>query len=286
MSIESTENLIDLALREDIGGRDLLAELFPPHQKGAAQIIAKESAIICGTKFVDAIFHQLDQQVSIDWQVQDGAKVAANQIVCLLTGPLYALLQGERTALNFLQTLSGTATLTSRAVAKLAGTNALLLDTRKTLPGLRLAQKYAVRCGGGHNHRFGLYDKILLKDNHIAAVGSITSAVALAAKKVPGYAIEIEVKNLLELKEALYTDVTIIMLDNFTPNLVVEAVKLKKKTRPLDVKLEASGGISMDNLRDFALTGVDYISLGFITKNVQATDFSMLFDAIKKNVYG
>jgi nicotinate-nucleotide pyrophosphorylase (carboxylating) len=264
--------IINLALEEDIGKKDITASLIPADTFVKAQIICQQKAVICGRAFVDAIFAKIDPKIKIIWQVKDGAMVHTKKVLCELTGPARSLLTGERTALNFLQTLSSTATLTSQLVAKLKGTKTKLLDTRKTLPGLRLAQKYAVKCGGGHNHRLGLYDAILLKENHIAACGSIIKAVTKAKKLYPKKSIEIEVKNLGELREALATPVNIVMLDNFTLKAIREAVKINDNK----VKLEASGGVKAKNISRLAKTGVDYISVGAITKTVIPIELSLL----------
>ena len=265
--------IINLALQEDIGGKDITASLIPHNTLSAAHIICQQKAIICGTNFVDAIFAKIDPKIKITWLIEDGTWARSKKILCKLEGPARSLLTGERTALNFLQTLSSTATLTSQFVAKLKGTKTKLLDTRKTLPGLRLAQKYAVKCGGGHNHRLGLYDAILIKENHITACGSITNAVAKAKKLYPNKIIEIEVRSLDELREALTTKTNIIMLDNFTLKTIHSAVKINNGK----VKLEVSGGVNLKNIRSFAKTGVDYISVGAITKTVIPIELSMLF---------
>lgn len=266
--------LIDSALQEDIDRGDITAKLISKTAQSHAHIISQQTAIICGIDFVTAVFAKIDPKIKITWLVQDGTRVSANQCLCKLVGPTRSLLTGERTALNFLQTLSSTATLTHQFVSKIKGTKTIILDTRKTLPGLRLAQKYAVICGGGRNHRFGLYDAILIKENHIAACGSITHAVNKAKKLYPKKTIEVEVRNLKELREALETCVDIIMLDNFTPKAVNDAVHISKGR----AKLEASGGINLKNIRAFAKTGVDFISVGALTKTVIPIELSMLID--------
>lgn len=265
------------ALEEDVGSGDITASLIPAAQKAQAHVLTREAAIVCGCAWVDEVFQQLDPTVKIQWQVKDGDHVLPNQTLCELKGPARTLLSGERVALNFLQTLSATATATHRYVELLKGLSTKLLDTRKTLPGWRHAQKYAVCCGGGHNHRMGLYDAFLIKENHIASCGSITHAIQEARKNYPGKVIEVEVENQEELNEALENKVEIILLDNFSLAQLKQAVAKVND----QCKLEASGGIDASNLREVALTGVDYISVGAITKNIQAIDLSMQFEAIK-----
>ncbi|MCX7036681.1 MAG: carboxylating nicotinate-nucleotide diphosphorylase [Proteobacteria bacterium] len=273
---------IERALAEDVGGGDVTAALIPATTNATATLLSREAAVLCGTAWVDETFRQLDPSVQILWHAQDGDLVAANTVLCELSGPARALLTGERTALNFLQTLSGTATITRRHVDAVAGTGCRILDTRKTLPGLRLAQKYAVRCGGGHNHRLGLYDMVLLKENHIMAAGSVAAALAAARANAPGVPIEIEVETLEELRAALAAGPDIIMLDEFNDALMREAVALVHATtyRP---KLEASGGVDLDSLRRIASTGVDYISIGSLTKHVRALDLSLRFKLLPSN---
>ncbi len=270
------------ALAEDVGGGDVTAALIPVTTHATATLLSREAAVLCGTAWVDETFRQLDPSVQIHWHAQDGDLVAADTVLCELSGPARALLTGERTALNFLQTLSGTATITRRYVDAVAGTGCRILDTRKTLPGLRLAQKYAVRCGGGHNHRLGLYDMVLLKENHIMAAGSVAAALAAARASAPGVPIEIEVETLEELRAALAAGPDIIMLDEFNDALMREAVALVHATthRP---KLEASGGVDLDSLRRIASTGVDYISIGSLTKHVRALDLSLRFKLLPSN---
>lgn len=273
---------IERALAEDVGGGDVTAALIPVTTNATATLLSREAAVLCGTAWVDETFRQLDPSVQILWHAQDGDLVAANTVLCELSGPARAMLTGERTALNFLQTLSGTATITRRHVDAVAGTGCRILDTRKTLPGLRLAQKYAVRCGGGHNHRLGLYDMVLLKENHIMAAGSVAAALAAARANAPGVPIEIEVETLEELRAALAAGPDIIMLDEFNDALMREAVALVHATthRP---KLEASGGVDLDSLRRIASTGVDYISIGSLTKHVRALDLSLRFKLLPSN---
>ena len=263
------------ALIEDLGKThsDPSAALIPENKILRAEIICREAAVICGRAWFDEILHQLDDAIDIDWKIKEADQVAADTLICCLHGSARHLLSAERTALNFLQTLSATATQTQYYVNAIVNTGAQLLDTRKTLPGLRLAQKYAVRCGGGNNHRLGLYDMIMLKENHIIAAGSITQAVAQAKSRFPGIEIEVEVETLKELEEALNTKVTRILLDNMELETLHTAVKLAAGRTPL----EASGGVELDTIRDIALSGVDYISTGAITKHVQAIDLSMRF---------
>jgi len=268
-------NDVTRALAEDLGSGDITALLIPPSSQARATVISREQAVVCGTAWFDAVFHAIDPQVRIEWRVQDGDDVEPGTTLCALSGPARTLLSGERTALNFLQTLSGTANRTQRYVAAVAGTGADILDTRKTLPGLRLAQKYAVRCGGGHNHRMGLYDAVLIKENHIVAAGSIAQAVTTARSVAAGKSVEVEVETLAELQEALAAAADIILLDNFTPEHLAEAVAINRGR----AKLEASGGITLDNIRRIAATGVDYISVGSITKDLQSVDLSMRFRA-------
>ncbi len=263
------------ALAEDLGTdrNDPSAALIPTNKILRAEIICRETAIICGRPWFDEVMYQLDNAINIDWQIKEGDQVAANSPVCYLHGSARHLLSAERTALNFLQTLSATASQTHRYVHAIVGSGSQLLDTRKTLPGLRLAQKYAVRCGGGNNHRIGLFDMIMLKENHIIASGSITQAVKQAKELNPDIAIEIEVETLAELEEALDADITRILLDNMDLENLRRAVKLAAGRTPL----EASGGVELETIREIALTGVDYISTGAITKHVRAIDLSMRF---------
>ena len=264
------------ALAEDVGAGDLTADLIPANIRAQAQVITREEAVLCGQAWFEEVFRSLDKRVRVEWLARDGERVRANQILCTLEGPARALLTGERTALNFLQTLSGTATVTRRYVDAVQGTRAQILDTRKTLPGLRGAQKYAVRCGGGQNHRMGLYDAILIKENHIAAAGSVSAAVRAARAAAPGgTTVEVEVENLEQLKEALAAGTDRLLLDNFSLKRLREAVHETAGR----AKLEASGGITLENLRTIAETGVDYISIGALTKHVRAVDLSLRFMA-------
>jgi nicotinate-nucleotide pyrophosphorylase (carboxylating) len=258
------------ALAEDIGSGDVTAALLPDGP-GCGYVIAKEAAVIAGRPWFDACFHAIDPQVRIDWKVSEGEQVTANTVVCTLAGRSRALVSGERCALNFLQTLSGTATRTAEYVAALAGTRTRVLDTRKTLPGLRLAQKYAVRVGGGVNHRLGLYDAVMLKENHIHAAGSIAAAAALAKSRYPDLPLIIEVETLAELEQALATGCTRILVDDFSLADLREAVRRADGRVPLEV----SGGVELARLREIAATGVDFVSVGALTKHVRAVDFSL-----------
>ncbi len=261
------------ALAEDIGPGDLTAALIPETAEAEATVISRESAVLCGAAWFDAVFQQLDPRIRIDWRAADGDRIEPDQLLCSLHGPARPLLTGERTALNFLQLLSGTATLARRFADAVAGTGATILDTRKTLPGLRLAQKYAVRCGGCQNHRIGLFDAVLIKENHIMAAGSINNAITAARRLHPHVTVEVEVETLAELQEALGAWPDIVMLDNFALAAMTEAVKLADRR----VKLEASGNVNFATVREIAETGVDYISIGGLTKDVRAVDLSMRF---------
>ncbi|VXB29159.1 quinolinate phosphoribosyltransferase [Pseudomonas sp. 8AS] len=259
------------ALHEDIGSGDITAQLIPAERQARATIITRESAVIAGTAWVDEVFRQLDSRVSVRWQVADGERASANQALFHLEGPARALLSGERSALNFLQSLSAVATRSQHFADMVRGTAVKLLDTRKTLPGLRLAQKYAVTCGGCHNHRIGLYDAFLIKENHIAACGGIAQAIASARQIAPGKPVEVEVESLAELQQALDAGANIIMLDELSLGDMRTAVSLTAGR----AKLEASGGINESTLRTIAETGVDYISIGSLTKDIKAIDLSM-----------
>lgn len=265
---------VQTALEEDIGTGDLTALLVPAEQTAEATIIVRESAIICGLAWVNACFQQVDANITLNWLVSEGEKVQANQTLCKIKGLARSLLTAERCALNFLQTLSATATETRKYVDAIAGTHAKILDTRKTIPNLRLAQKYAVTIGGGHNQRLALYDGILIKENHIAAAGNIHAVMHAAIALNTGKNIQIEVENLGELKQALDAGASSILLDNFSLDLLSEAVTINAASGKNAV-LEASGGISLENVRKIALTGVDRISIGSLTKNIQAIDLSM-----------
>ncbi len=266
------------ALREDLSGsvnpeRDITAQLLPANKQGSAIIITRESGVFCGQRWLNEVFIQISNQVKVRWQVSDGDHVNANQILCHLIGPARALLTGERTALNFIQTLSGVATEVRHYAELLSGTQTYLLDTRKTLPGLRTALKYAVLCGGGTNHRLGLSDAFLIKENHIIACGSIKNAVEKALRKNLDVPIEVEVESIDELQEALAAGASIVMLDNFTVEKVYQAVE-KTQGR---ASLEVSGNVTKEMLRTYAETGVNYISVGALTKNIIALDLSMRF---------
>ena len=280
MSIENTlpeafiNSQVKLALLEDIGQQDLTADLIPAETHMTAQLITREDAVLCGRQWFQSVFNQLDPQVELAWSAADGDVLKANDVICRLSGPARSILTGERTAMNFLQTLSATASMAKRYADAVAGLNVHVLDTRKTLPGWRQAQKYAVRCGGCYNHRFGLYDGILIKENHINAAGSIRSAVTNAKSLHPGVAVEVEVENLTELAEALDAGADIILLDNFELELLKQAVMFTQK-RAL---LEASGGVSLSSIRAIAETGVDRISVGALTKDIIAVDLSLRYE--------
>jgi nicotinate-nucleotide pyrophosphorylase (carboxylating) len=265
------------ALSEDIGSGDLTASLVDADEIVGASIIARESLILCGHPWVDEVFSQLDESIVIDWYIGDAQSAEADDVVCKLVGPARTLLTGERTALNFLQTLSATATTTARYVKAIDGTGARILDTRKTIPGLRLAQKYAVTCGGGANHRVGLFDAILIKENHIKSAGSITAALRSAESLNADVLIEVEVESHDELLEALDAGAGRILLDNFSIAQLQQAVKTNESYGYTAAELEASGNITLASIREIAETGVDYISTGALTKNIDAIDFSMLF---------
>lgn len=265
------------ALTEDVGSGDLTAALIDGDEVVGASIIAREPLVLAGHPWANEVFRQLDERVQLDWYIEDGQDAQADEVICKLVGPARALLTGERSALNFLQTLSATATSTAAFVAAVAGTPAKVLDTRKTLPGLRQAQKYAVRCGGGHNHRSGLYDAILVKENHIRSAGSITEALRRAKTAASDVLIEVEVESLDELREALDAGAERILLDNFPIAALREAVDINAAYGYVGAELEASGNVSLETIREIADTGVDYISTGAITKNIRAVDLSMLF---------
>ncbi|MFG0832413.1 carboxylating nicotinate-nucleotide diphosphorylase [Aeromonas bivalvium] len=276
------------ALLEDLGGAltaqnqpdasaDITAQLIPADRQASARVITREAGVFCGKAWVDEVFAQLGGEVKVEWKVQDGDLLSPDQELFRLHGPARVLLTGERNALNFVQTLSGVATITARYVAELAGTQCRLLDTRKTLPGLRDAQKYAVTCGGGKNHRIGLYDAYLIKENHILACGGIVEAVDEARRLNPGKPVEVEVESLAELGQALDAGVDIIMLDNFDVPMMGEAVALNAGRGERRARLEVSGNVTLATLAEFAATGVDYISVGALTKHVRALDLSMRF---------
>jgi nicotinate-nucleotide pyrophosphorylase (carboxylating) len=262
---------IETALAEDVGSGDVTGLLVPENQSVKAQVIVREEAVLCGAPWFAGVMQRLDDRISIQWQYAEGAHMVAGSPVCVIDAPARALLTGERSALNFLQLLSGCATATRRYVDLVAGTRAAILDTRKTLPGMRLAQKYAVRVGGGYNQRLALYDGILIKENHIAASGGIRAAMGAASSLNSGVPIQIEVENLDELQEAIAAGATSILLDNFATETMRDAVRIADG-RAL---LEASGGINRDTVRAIAETGVDRISIGSLTKDVAATDYSL-----------
>ncbi|CNG33918.1 TPA: carboxylating nicotinate-nucleotide diphosphorylase [Yersinia enterocolitica] len=272
------------ALSEDLGGevnadRDLTAQLLPASKQAEATVITREAGVFCGQRWLNEVFIQLGAQVSVKWEVKDGDELVADQVLCHLTGPARILLTGERTALNFLQTLSGVATEVSRYVTALSGLHTQLLDTRKTVPGLRTALKYAVLCGGGNNHRLGLSDAFLIKENHIIAAGSIKEAVAKAFWIHADVPVEVEVESLDELQQALEAGADIIMLDNFTIPMMREAVNMRDELAKTQssAQLEVSGNVTLETLRSYAETGIDFISVGALTKHITALDLSMRF---------
>ncbi len=270
---EHIQQDVKIMLSEDVGTGDLTAFLVPQDRQILARVICREQAVICGIAWFNEVFTQLDAGVKIDWNVHDGDAMLPGQEICRLRGSAASILTGERSALNLLQTLSGTATLTARFKSAIADTGVNILDTRKTIPGLRLAQKYAVLCGGGKNHRKGLYDAILIKENHILATGSVAAVVQKAQQIAPDVKIEVEVENLSQLEEALEAGAKQVLLDNFDLQTLRRAVQLNAG----QARLEASGGINLDTVRQIAETGVDDISVGGLTKDLQAVDFSMRF---------
>ncbi|HHQ4625947.1 TPA: carboxylating nicotinate-nucleotide diphosphorylase [Aeromonas veronii] len=281
---QDVSRAVRAALLEDLGNAlttldqpdasaDITAQLIPADRMASARVITREAGVFCGQPWVDEVFVQLGGDVKVDWKVQDGEVLSPNQELFRLHGPARLLLTGERNALNFVQTLSGVATLTARYVAELEGTDCRLLDTRKTIPGLRTAQKYAVTCGGGKNHRIGLYDAYLIKENHILACGGIAEAINEARHLNPGKPVEVEVESLAELEQALVAKADIVMLDNFDVAMMREAVAINQGR----AKLEVSGNVTLDTLAEFAATGVDFISVGALTKHVRALDLSMRF---------
>lgn len=269
---------VSSALAEDIGTGDITAMLIAASSTASASIISRESAVLCGIPWANEVIRQLDPAISADWQAADGDAIIGNQMLVRLHGPARSLLTAERTILNYLQTLSGTATLSRYYAGLVAHTAARLLDTRKTLPGLRSAQKYAVRTGGCFNHRMGLHDAFLIKENHISACGSIANAVSQAQQIAPGKPIEVEVETMDEMQQAMSAGADIIMLDNFTESDMRVAVALNRNRGDKASKLEASGGINRNNLASIAATGVDFISIGALTKDVRAIDLSMRFE--------
>lgn len=281
---QDVSRAVRAALLEDLGdaltaldqpdaSADITAQLIPADRISSARVITREAGVFCGQPWVDEVFVQLGGEVKVEWKVQDGEVISPNQELFRLHGPARLLLTGERNALNFVQTLSGVATLTARYVAELEETDCRLLDTRKTIPGLRTAQKYAVTCGGGKNHRIGLYDAYLIKENHILACGGIAEAINEARHLNPGKPVEVEVESLAELEQALTANADIVMLDNFDVAMMREAVGINQGR----AKLEVSGNVTLDTLEEFAATGVDFISVGALTKHVRALDLSMRF---------
>jgi nicotinate-nucleotide pyrophosphorylase (carboxylating) len=282
---EDLPEQVEAALREDLGSGDITAELVPEAQRVTGRVISREPAVLCGRPWAEETFRRLDAGVELTWRARDGEQVPAGAVIFEIEGRARPILTGERTALNFLQLLSATATQTSRFVAAVAGTGCTVLDTRKTLPGLRTAQKYAVRCGGGQNHRLGLYDMVLIKENHIAAAGSITAAIRAARRVAKGRArVEVEVESLAELEEALRAGPDIVLLDDFSLADLTAAVSLNRERAKAGtpgvppVALEASGSVSLETVRAIAATGVDFVSAGSLTKNVRAIDLSMRLD--------
>jgi nicotinate-nucleotide pyrophosphorylase (carboxylating) len=265
---------VEIALREDIGSGDVTAQLVPITQKVRGRVITREDAVLCGQPWVTETFRTLDPDTRLKWHVSDGARMTAGQVVFEIEGRARPVLTGERTALNFLQLLSATATKARQYIDAVAGTGCIILDTRKTIPGLRSAQKYAVRCGGAQNHRIGLYDMVLIKENHIAAAGSLSGAISTARRTAPGLQVEVEVESLAELEEALAAQPDIIMLDDFSRADMEAAVSLNRSHRR-PVKLEASGSVTLETVCTIAATGIDYVSVGSLTKNVRAVDLSM-----------
>ena len=274
ITAEYIAKVVTQALAEDIASGDITAELIGADVQASGRIVTREDGILCGTAFALEAFQQIDPSCDVEWAAQDGDAIAAGSLVCTLSGPARALLTGERTALNFLQLLSGTASTAGQYAARVAHTGVKLLDTRKTVPGLRLAQKYAVTCGGCYNHRIGLFDAFLIKENHISAAGSIAEAVAAARDVAPDKPVEVEVENEAELEQALTAGAARIMLDNFTLEALRDAVSQTAGT----AELEASGNVTDETLVAIAETGVDFISIGALTKHVRALDLSMRID--------
>lgn len=267
------EDNVAAALREDIGSGDITAQLIPEDAIALASVITREACVLCGMDWFEEVFRQLDEEIFIEWNADDGDTLAADDTLCSISGSARAILTGERTALNFIQLLSATATRAAEYAAAVAGTGAIVLDTRKTIPGLRLAQKYAVSCGGCDNHRLGLYDAILIKENHIAAHGSIAGAVEEAQFLYPDTMIEVEVENLNEFEQALQAGASRVLLDNFSLDDLRAAVKLNAGK----IELEASGGVNLKTINAIANTGVTFISTGALTKDIKAIDLSMRF---------
>ncbi|MCC6203082.1 MAG: carboxylating nicotinate-nucleotide diphosphorylase [Gammaproteobacteria bacterium] len=272
--LATIDTIVRLAIAEDVGSGDVTAAIIPPDHVSTAHVLTREDCVLCGRPWFDRVFALIDPAITITWLHAEGDEISADTRLCRLQGPTRGLLTGERTALNFLQTLAATATETRRYARQLEGCSTRLLDLRKTIPGLRHAQKYAVAIGGGSNHRIGLYDAILLKENHIAAAGSITAAITACRRLHPGWPIEVEVETLDEVREAIAAGAETLLLDNFTLPMMREARALV----PPSVRLEASGDVNLDNIRTIAETGVDFISVGALTKHVRAINLSLLFD--------
>lgn len=271
---------VSRALAEDVGSGDVTAELIPASATITATVITRELMTLAGRPWVDEVLQQIDAKISIDWHHDDGDVLDADTTLCKLRGPARSILTAERTALNFLQLLSATATTTAKYAAAVAGTDCRILDTRKTVPGLRLAQKYAVSCGGGVNHRIGLYDAILIKENHIMSSGGIRPAVNAARDLRPDMPVEVEVESIEEFRDALAVKVERMLLDNFSLEMLRDAVAINRTEGEPPAELEASGGVTIETVREIAETGVDYVSVGALTKNVSAIDLSMRFSAI------
>lgn len=274
---DTLHDAVARALAEDIGGGDLTAALIPANANIGASVFTRDAMTLAGRPWFDEVLRQVDPQVVIAWQHKDGDQITAGATLCILQGAARSILTAERTALNFLQLLSATATITASYVAAVANTGCHILDTRKTIPGLRLAQKYAVRCGGGRNHRIGLFDAILIKENHILSAGGIGAAIGTARKIHPGKPVETEVETLSQLREALAAGAERILLDNFSLPALADAVAINRNEGNPPAELESSGGVLLQGIRVIAATGVDYISVGALTKNVHAVDLSMRF---------
>jgi nicotinate-nucleotide pyrophosphorylase (carboxylating) len=264
------------ALAEDVGPGDVTAALVPPAARAHATLITREPAVLCGAAWLEETFRQLDPSIRVEWHATDGDRLTADAALCEIRGPARAILTGERCALNFVQTLSGTATAVQAYVAAVAGTGCRILDTRKTLPGLRLAQKYAVLCGGGQNHRLGLYDMVLIKENHIIAAGGVAEAIAASRRASPGVPVEVEVETLAEFRAALAARPEVIMLDEFS-HADMRAAVAGRDAAGSSARIEASGGVDLGNIRAVAETGIDYISVGSLTKHLRAVDLSLRF---------
>ncbi len=278
--IKNIRDSVARALAEDIGAGDVTADLIQPRATIQATVITREAMTMAGRPWFDQVMRQVDASIEVDWHFYDGDMIDAGEPLCDLRGPARSILTAERTALNFLQLMSATATVTAQYVAAVADTDCRILDTRKTLPGLRFEQKYAVKCGGGLNHRIGLFDAILIKENHITSAHGIAHAVAAARRSHSGMPVEVEVESMDELREALTAKADRLLLDNFSPAMLREAVGVNRIEGDPPAELEASGGIKINTIRDFAETGVDYISVGALTKNVRAIDLSMRFSSL------